>query len=238
MTVRIDPSWKARLAGEFEKPYFKELTEFVKQEYQNEPVYPAPKAIFRAFDLCPFEKTKVVILGQDPYHGPGQANGLCFAVSDGVALPPSLQNIFKEIESDLCRSRTSTESAEPCCRSSTSTVHRSGDLARWAEQGVLLLNATLTVRARLAGSHQGKGWEGFTDAAIKALSDEREHLVFILWGNYAKAKGAHIDRTKHLVIESPHPSPFSAASGFFGSKPFSKTNDYLIAHGQTPIDWL
>lgn len=222
MDVRIDPSWKKHLAAEFEQPYFKELTEFVKKEYQDEVVYPAPKYIFRAFDLCPFDKVKVVILGQDPYHGPKQANGLCFAVGEDVALPPSLQNIFKEIESDL----------------GTPLVHKTGDLERWAKQGVLLLNATLTVRARLAGSHQGKGWEAFTDAAIKALSEEREHLVFILWGNYARAKGAHIDRTKHLVIESPHPSPFSAASGFFGSKPFSKANAYLKEHGEAPIDWL
>jgi uracil-DNA glycosylase len=222
MDVKIDPSWKARLAGEFAQPYFKELTGFVREEYQGEAVYPPPKYIFRAFDLCPFEKVKVVILGQDPYHGKGQANGLCFAVSDGVALPPSLQNIFKEIESDL----------------GAPLVHRSGDLSRWAEQGVLLLNATLTVRARMAGSHQGRGWEHFTDAAIKALSDERAHLVFILWGNYAKAKGAQIDRSKHLVLESAHPSPFSAASGFFGCKHFSKANEYLEAHGDTPIDWL
>lgn len=222
MEVKIDPSWKKRLADEFEKPYFKELTEFVKKEYQNETVYPAPKFIFRAFDLCPFDQVKVVILGQDPYHGPRQANGLCFAVDEGTALPPSLQNIFKEIESDIGQPLT----------------NRSGNLTRWATQGVLLLNATLTVKARMAGSHQGRGWEQFTDAAIKALSDEREHLVFVLWGNYAKAKGAHIDRSKHLVIESAHPSPFSAASGFFGSKPFSKANAYLIEHGETPIDWL
>ncbi|MDE2021736.1 MAG: uracil-DNA glycosylase [Patescibacteria group bacterium] len=222
MEVKIDSSWKKHLAGEFEKPYFKELTEFVKKEYASEPVYPPPKYIFRAFDLCPFEKVKVVILGQDPYHGPRQANGLCFAVNDGVVLPPSLQNIFKEIESDV---------GKPL-------VHKDGDLSRWATQGVLLLNATLTVRARTAGSHQGKGWEEFTDAAIRALSDEREHLVFMLWGNYAKAKGAHIDRNKHLVLEAAHPSPFSAANGFFGCKHFSKANEYLVAHGETPIDWL
>jgi uracil-DNA glycosylase len=222
MEVKIDPSWKEHLQGEFEQPYFKELTEFVKQEYKSEVVYPAPKYIFRAFDLTPFDKVKVVILGQDPYHGTGQANGLCFAVNDGVALPPSLQNIYKEIESDL---------GKPL-------AHRSGDLSRWAEQGVLLLNATLTVRAHLAGSHQGRGWEQFTDAAIKALSEQREHLVFILWGNYAKQKGAHIDRSKHLVIESPHPSPFSANNGFFGSKPFSRANAYLIQHGEKPMDWL
>jgi uracil-DNA glycosylase len=222
MEVKIESSWKEKLKDEFEKPYFKELTEFVKKEYKDETVYPAPKYIFRAFDLCPFDKVKVVILGQDPYHGPRQANGLCFAVDEGTALPPSLQNIFKEIESDF---------GKPL-------KNHSGDLSRWAVQGVLLLNATLTVKARLAGSHQGKGWEPFTDAAIKALSEEREHLVFILWGNYAKQKGAHIDRNKHLVLESPHPSPFSANNGFFGSKPFSKANGYLIEHGETPIDWL
>jgi uracil-DNA glycosylase len=222
MEVKIDASWRERLKGEFEKPYFKELTEFVKKEYKNEVVYPAPKHILRAFDLCPFEKVKVVILGQDPYHGKGQANGLCFAVNEGVALPPSLQNIFKEIESDL----------------NESIKTKDGNLTRWAEQGVLLLNATLTVRASLAGSHQGRGWEQFTDAVINALSDEREHLVFILWGNYAKQKGAHIDRTKHLVIESPHPSPFSAYNGFFGSKPFSKANEYLRQHVEVSIDWL
>ncbi len=222
MEVKIESSWKERLGNEFDKPYFKELTEFVKKEYKDETVYPAPKFIFRAFDLCPFDKVKVVILGQDPYHGARQANGLCFAVDEGTALPPSLQNIFKEIESDVGQS----------------LKNRSGDLSRWATQGVLLLNATLTVKARLAASHQGHGWELFTDAAIKALSGEREHLVFILWGNYAKAKGAHIDRNKHLVLEAPHPSPFSAASGFFGCKHFSKANEYLISHNEIPIDWL
>ncbi len=222
MEVRIEESWKKHLAAEFEKPYFAELTAFVKEEYKNEAVYPPPKFIFRAFELTPFNEVKVVILGQDPYHGPAQANGLCFAVSEGVPLPPSLQNIFKEIESDL---------GQPL-------KHRSGDLERWAKQGVLLLNATLTVRARLAGSHQSKGWEEFTDATIRALSEGREHLVFILWGNYARHKGAHIDRSKHLVLESPHPSPFSATSGFFGSKPFSTANAYLAAHGEVPIDWL
>ena len=220
--VKIDPSWKKRLAQEFEKPYFKELADFVKKEYKDETVYPPPKFIFRAFELCPFDKVKVVILGQDPYHGKGQANGLSFAVSDGIVIPPSLQNIFKEIESDF---------GKPL-------EHRTGDLSRWAEQGVLLLNATLTVRAKLAGSHQGKGWEQFTDAAIQALSHEREHLVFVLWGNYARQKGARIDRSKHLVIESAHPSPFSANNGFFGSKPFSRANAYLAEHGEEPIDWL
>ena len=222
MDVKIDPSWKTHLEGEFEKPYFKALTDFVKGEYKNEVVYPSPKFVFRAFDLCPFDKVEVVILGQDPYHGPKQANGLSFAVADDMRLPPSLQNIFKEIESDF---------AKPM-------VHKSGDLSRWAEQGVLLLNATLTVRAHLANSHQGKGWEQFTDAAIKALSDQRERLVFILWGNYAKQKGAHIDRSKHLVIESAHPSPFSTHNGFFGSKPFSRANAYLIENNKKPIDWL
>lgn len=228
--VKIEASWKEALKDEFGQDYFRQLRDFVKGEYQHAIVYPPPKNIFRAFDLCPFDKVEVVILGQDPYHGPKQANGLCFAVSEGVSLPPSLQNIFKEIESDL----------------GEKLVHRTGDLERWAKQGVLLLNATLTVRARTAGSHQGKGWEEFTDAVIRKLSDDREHLVFILWGNYAKAKGAHIDgfdkltagRSKHLVIQSAHPSPFSAHSGFFGSKPFSKTNEYLIEHNKRPIDWL
>ena len=222
MEVKIESSWKAALEDEFSKAYFEELTAFVKKEYLEGKVYPAPKNIFRAFDLCPFDKVKVVILGQDPYHGEGQANGLSFAVENGVRLPPSLLNIFKEIEGDL---------GKPL-------AHTDGDLSRWAEQGVLLLNATLTVRAHTPGSHQDKGWEQFTDAVIRTLSEKRENLVFILWGNYAKAKGAHIDRSKHLVIESPHPSPFSAYSGFFGSKPFSKANEYLIEHGETPIDWL
>ncbi|MFZ2500815.1 MAG: uracil-DNA glycosylase [Minisyncoccia bacterium] len=222
MIEHINPSWAKHLSSEFGQSYFAELTTFVKKEYKDGVVYPTSENIFRAFDLCPFEKVKVIILGQDPYHGAGQANGLCFAVNEGTALPPSLQNIFKEIESD--------------CGCQMSTEH-DGDLSRLAEQGVLLLNATLTVRAHAAGSHQGKGWEQFTDAVIRILSDEREHLVFMLWGNYAKAKGAHIDRTKHLVLEAPHPSPFSAYTGFFGCKHFSQANAYLIAHGKTPIDW-
>jgi len=222
MNVKIEPSWKEKLQGEFEQAYFRELTDFVKKEYQDGAVYPAPKNIFRAFDLCPFEKVEVVILGQDPYHGERQATGLAFAVDENTKLPPSLQNIFKEIESDL----------------GAPLVHRDGDLSRWAEQGVLLLNATLTVRAHTPGSHQDHGWEQFTDAVIRTLSDEREHLVFMLWGNYARAKGAHIDRAKHLVLEAPHPSPFSANSGFFGCKHFSKANDYLLAHGRTSVDWL
>src|SRR3989344_1714996 len=220
--VKIEASWKKHLTEEFGKEYFKTLTDFVREEYKTKKVYPPPKEIFRAFELTPFEKVKVVILGQDPYHGQGQANGLCFAVGEGVALPPSLQNIFKEIESDLGQK----------------LVHRTGDLERWAAQGVLLLNATLTARASAAGSHQSKGWEEFTDAVIRALSGKREHLVFILWGNYAKAKGAHIDRFKHEVLESAHPSPFAAHSGFFCSNPFSKANEYLQAEGQEPVDWL
>ena len=222
MDVKIDPSWREHLQEEFEKPYFSQLSEFVHEAYKNEVVYPPPKFIFRAFDLTPFDTVKVVILGQDPYHGKHQANGLCFAVSKGITLPPSLQNIFKEIESDM----------------KAPLIHRSGDLERLAKQGVLLLNATLTVKASVAGSHQGQGWEQFTDAAIKALSQDREHLVFILWGNYARQKKVLIDESKHYVIESPHPSPFSAHNGFFGSKPFSKTNEYLIEQGVEPIDWL
>lgn len=222
MNVKIDPSWKEHLAGEFEKPYFQELAQFVREEYKNETVYPPPKYIFRAFDLCPFDEVKVVILGQDPYINRGQANGLSFAVGKEIPLPPSLRNIFKEIEDDLGQQ----------------LKNRSGDLERWAQQGVLLLNATLTVRARLSNSHQGKGWEEFTDAAMKALSDEREYLVFMLWGNYAKAKGAHIDRSKHLVLESAHPSPFSAEKGFFGNKHFSQANEYLKEQGKEPINWL
>jgi len=218
--VRIEQSWKKHLADQFQQPYFKELSDFVREEYNRAVVFPHPKQVFRAFDETPFENVKVVILGQDPYHGQGQANGLCFAVNPGVNAPPSLQNIFKELESDL---------GQP--------VNRDTDLGRWAKQGVLLLNATLTVNAGKAGSHQGRGWEQFTDAAIRKLNDEREHLVFILWGNYAKKKGEFIDRTKHLVIESAHPSPFSASYGFFGSKPFSKANEYLKKHGREPIEW-
>lgn len=219
MNVRIEESWKRRLAPEFEKPYFRELTAFVKNEYATTKIYPPPKDIFRAFDLTPFDAVKVVILGQDPYHGPNQANGLCFAVHEGIQTPPSLKNIFKEIESDL---------GHP--------VDRNPDLSRWAKQGVLLLNATLTVRAGQAGSHQHKGWEEFTDAAIQSLSDEREELVFILWGNYARQKGGRVDRMKHCVLESAHPSPFSADK-FFGTKPFSKANRYLKDNGETPIEW-
>jgi len=224
MEVRLEPGWKEALQSEFGKAYFEQLTAFVKEEYKKGTVYPAPKNIFRAFDLAPFSKVRAVILGQDPYFNPGQANGLCFAVNEGVSLPPSLQNIYKELSSDLGEQGR--------------TLLKTGDLERWAKQGVLLLNATLTVRAGAANSHQGQGWEQFTDAAIKTLSERREHLVFILWGNYAKAKGAHIDRSKHCVLEAPHPSPLSSYRGFFGSKPFSKTNAYLEKTGQTPINWL
>lgn len=219
--MKIEESWKKVLEEEFNEDYFVELAEFVKEEYKNLTVYPPPQFIFRAFDLTPFDKVKVVILGQDPYHGPNQANGLAFAVSKGVVLPPSLVNIYKEIESDLgCKPKNMT-----------------GDLENWARQGVLMLNATLTVRARQPGSHQNKGWEKFTDAVIKLLSDQKEHLVFILWGAYAQKKGAVIDESKHLVIKSAHPSPFSANNGFFGSQPFSQTNAYLIFNGEEPIEW-
>lgn len=220
LNVAIEASWKKALAEEFAKEYFKTLADFVRSEYQSGVVYPAPKNIFAAFAACPFEKVKVVIIGQDPYHGPGQANGLCFAVPETVDTPPSLQNIYKEVRSDL--------GINPL---------PSGDLTRWATQGVLLLNATLTVRAGIAGSHQDKGWEHFTDAVIQTLSKEREHLVFLLWGNYARKKGAHIDRNKHLVLESAHPSPLSAHAGFFGNKHFSQANAYLTAHHHVPIDW-
>lgn len=220
--VKMETSWKGALKEEFGKEYFQKLTEFVKAEYKSAIVYPQPKNIFRAFEFCPFDKVEVVILGQDPYHGPNQANGLCFAVAEGMRLPPSLGNVFKEIESDL---------GQPL-------EHKTGDLERWAKQGVLLLNATLTVRSGQAGSHQGKGWEEFTDAVIQLLSDKKENLVFILWGNYAKSKGKLIDWGKHEIIESAHPSPLSAHNGFFGSKPFSKTNAYLQEHGKNKIDWL
>ena len=220
MNVQIEESWKQHLAPEFEKDYFIRLTEFVRSEYQTATIYPPGRFIFNAFNLCPFDKVKVVIIGQDPYHGPGQAHGLCFSVNDGVPFPPSLQNIFKEIQSDL-----------------GAPIPTSGNLTRWANQGVLLLNATLTVRAHQAGSHQRRGWEEFTDAAIRVLAEQRENIVFILWGSYAQKKGAFIDRNKHLVLASAHPSPLSAYNGFFGNMHFSRTNEYLQAHGQTPIEW-
>ena len=217
MNVQIEESWKQHLAPEFEKDYFIRLTEFVRSEYQTATIYPPGRFIFNAFNLCPFDKVKVVIIGQDPYHGPGQAHGLCFSVNDGVPFPPSLQNIFKEIQSDL-----------------GAPIPTSGNLTRWANQGVLLLNATLTVRAHQAGSHQRRGWEEFTDAAIRVLAEQRENIVFILWGSYAQKKGAFIDRNKHLVLASAHPSPLSAYNGFFGNKHFSRTNEYLQAHGYNP----
>ncbi len=221
MEVKIDESWKEILRTEFDKPYFGELVAFVKNEYKTHKIFPPAQLIFNAFDSCPFDKVKVVLLGQDPYHGVGQAHGLCFSVADNIALPPSLVNIYKEISDDL--------GIIPL---------QSGNLIRWANQGVLLLNATLTVRANMAGSHQNKGWETFTDATIQAISDQKEGVVFLLWGNYAKQKGAKIDRTKHLVLESGHPSPMSANKGYwFGNRHFSKTNNYLINKGLSPIDW-
>ena len=220
MEVRLEQSWKELLKDEFDKPYFADLAKFVKEEYKNCKVFPPPKFIFNALDSVPVDKVKVVILGQDPYHGPGQAHGLSFSVPDGVPLPPSLVNIYKELEADLGKKRTT-----------------SGNLEPWAKQGVLLLNATLTVRAHQAGSHQNKGWELFTDAIIHRLAEKKEHLVFILWGNYTQRKGAFIDTGRHLVIKSAHPSPLSAHNGFFGSRPFSQTNHYLETHDQAPIDW-
>ena len=223
MDIKIDTSWRNALAAEWEKPYFKELTDFVKSRYRTSQVFPAPSRIFAAFDSCPFDKVKVVIIGQDPYHGPGQAHGLCFSVPQGIAAPPSLVNIFKEMSTDLGTPLPS----EPRT-----------DLTYLAEQGVLLLNATLTVEAHKAGSHQGHGWETFTDAAIDALNNGRENLVFLLWGSYAIRKGALVDRSRHLVLTSVHPSPLSAYRGFFGCRHFSQANQYLAAHGYEPINWL
>ena len=220
MDVQIEESWKPLLQPEFDKDYFRTLTDFVRQEYRTQTIYPPGRLIFNAFNLCPFSQVKVVIIGQDPYHGPGQAHGLCFSVNDGIPFPPSLVNIFKEIKNDIGTEPPAT-----------------GNLTRWARQGVLLLNATLTVRAHQAGSHQGHGWEAFTDSLIRLLADRKEHLVFILWGAYAQRKGAFIDRSKHLVLTSAHPSPLSAYNGFFGNRHFSKTNEYLKAHGMTEIVW-
>lgn len=220
MNVRIDESWKQVLQPEFDKPYFEQLTSFVRSEYARTVIYPPAGQIFNAFDHCPFDKVKVVIIGQDPYHEQGQANGMCFSVAPGVQMPPSLMNIFKEIQSDLGK-----------------PFPADGDLTRWADQGVLLLNATLTVQAHYAGSHQRRGWEEFTDAVIRVLSEQRTHLVFILWGAYAQKKGAVIDPTRHLVLKSAHPSPLSAYNGFFGNHHFSLANDYLTQHGLQPIDW-
>ena len=220
MDVKIEKSWKAVLQDEFEKEYFDRLTDFVRSEYKTRLTFPPASLIFNAFDQCPFDKVKVVIIGQDPYHGDGQAHGLCFSVNDGVVFPPSLLNIFKEIERDLGK-RTPT----------------SGNLIRWAQQGVLLLNATLTVQAHIAASHQGKGWEIFTDAVIRKLATEKEHLVFMLWGSYAQKKGEFIDSKRHLVLKSVHPSPLSAYRGFIGNYHFSLANKYLHETGQQEINW-
>ena len=220
MNVRIEPSWHKALSAEWESPYFSQLADFIHQEYRTTTIYPPAKQIFAAFDACPFDEVKVVILGQDPYHGPGQANGLYFSVSPNVAIPRSLVNIFKEIHQDL-----------------GTPIPNNGDLSRWAKQGVLLLNATLTVRAHQAGSHQGKGWEQLTDAAIRQLNAQRNGLVFILWGAYAGKKAELIDSNRHLVLTSVHPSPLSASRGFFGNHHFSRTNEYLIRQGKTPIEW-
>lgn len=221
MDVRIEKSWKDVLQGEFEKPYFTTLTDFVREEYSRNTCYPPAKLIFNAFNTTPFHRVKVVILGQDPYHEPGQAHGLSFSVNDGVPFPPSLQNIFKELQQD-----TGTD------------IPYSGNLTRWAEQGVMLLNATLTVRAHQAASHQHKGWEQFTDAAISALNQHRDHLVFILWGGYARSKATLIDSSRHLVLQSVHPSPLSAnRGGWFGNHHFSRANQYLVSNGISPINW-
>jgi len=220
MDVKIESSWKTVLQSEFDKGYFAALTDFVRNEYRTKLTFPPATLIFNAFDQCPFSKVKVVIIGQDPYHGDGQAHGLCFSVNDGVAFPPSLLNIFKEIERDLGKRAPTT-----------------GNLIRWAQQGVLLLNATLTVQAHMAGSHQGKGWETFTDAVIHKLASEKEHLVFMLWGSYAQKKGAYIDSQRHLVLKSVHPSPLSAYRGFIGNNHFSLANKYLKDTGQIEINW-
>ena len=220
MDVKIESSWKEQLQSEFDKPYFQQLTEFVRSEYQAQTIFPPAKLIFNAFDQCPFDRVKVVILGQDPYHGPGQAHGLCFSVNDGVEFPPSLRNIFKEIQADTGAS-----------------IPASGNLTRWAQQGVLLLNATLTVRAHQAGSHQKRGWEQFTDAVILLVSERMEHVGFILWGNYAISKGELINQEKHLILKSVHPSPLSASRGFFGNHQFSTTNKYLQEWGKEPVRW-
>lgn len=223
MNVNIDPSWKLALETEFKKDYFIELVEFLKTEKASRQViFPPGSLIFNAFNLTPLDQVKVVIIGQDPYHGPNQAHGLSFSVQQGIALPPSLLNIFKEIEQDL----------------GVKMSRVNGDLSRWAKQGVLLLNATLTVRANQPNSHSGIGWQRFTDAVIQQINEKKNNIVFILWGNFAKEKGNHIDERKHLVLRSAHPSPFSADKGFFGSKHFSKTNEYLSVHGIEPIDWL
>lgn len=218
--VRMAEDWKALLAEEFDKPYFNDLVRFVKEEYAQGVVYPSGANIFRAFDKCPFERLKVVIIGQDPYHGPNQANGLCFSVNDGVAFPPSLQNIFKEVSSDI-----------------GVAMPTSGNLDRWAEQGVLLLNAVLTVRAHNAASHAGRGWEQFTDAVVRTVAERKQGVVYMLWGGYAQRKGAIVDGSKNLILKSVHPSPLSAYRGFFGCRHFSLANGYLKQLGKEPICW-
>jgi len=220
MQVKIDPSWQPLLQAEFSKPYFLKLASFVRTEYKNSTVYPPPSRIFYAFEKCKYEDVKVVILGQDPYHGVNQANGLAFSVNENEKVPPSLQNILKEVREDVGE-----------------TIIKSGNLERWTEQGVLLLNATLTVRAGIPGSHQNKGWELFTDAVVKQLAEKKEHLVFMLWGKYAQNKGQFIDRNKHLVLEAPHPSPYSANTGFFGCRHFSKANEYLKLYKKGDVRW-
>jgi uracil-DNA glycosylase len=220
MEIKIEDSWGTQLADEFAKEYFLQLIQFVKSEYKSHIVFPPGRQIFNAFDNCPFEKTKVVIIGQDPYHGPAQAHGLCFSVADGIPKPPSLLNIFKELKLDIGKE-----------------IPINGNLINWAQQGILMLNATLTVRANEAGSHQNKGWEIFTDAVIKKLSDHKENLVFILWGAYAQKKASYINRKKHFIVESAHPSPLSASRGFFGQNHFSKTNTFLESKGIKPISW-
>lgn len=221
MNVKIEESWKQVLSGEFDSPYFGHLAGFVRKAYACGVVYPPARHIFEAFNRTPFDKVKVVILGQDPYHEPNQAHGLCFSVNKGVRVPPSLVNIYKELEDEY----------------GTPFQSRDGDLSHWADQGVLLLNATLTVAAGCAGSHQGKGWELFTDAVVAKLAEQRDHLVFMLWGSYARRKGAFVNRQRHLVLEAPHPSPLSAFRGFIGCGHFKKANEYLLANGQKPISW-
>lgn len=261
MNVQIEASWKKALQHEFNAPYFTELTNTVRKAYLKGSVFPLPKFVFNAFELCPFDQVQVVILGQDPYHGVGQAHGLCFSVQDGVRVPPSLKNIYKEIRDDLGISSSLKPSKSSAGRGASEASDQavggyseganersneemcrlrrfeSGNLEHWARQGVLLLNATLTVEAGKAGSHQGLGWEQFTDAVIKKVSDEREHVVFLLWGKYAQEKEVLIDAEKHLVLKAPHPSPFSAHTGFLGCKHFSKTNGYLKEYGKREIVW-
>lgn len=220
MDVKIESSWKEKLHNEFQKPYFAQLVSFVKDEYAHRTIYPPANLIFNAFDKCSFNNTKVVIIGQDPYHNPNQANGLCFSVNDGIKTPPSLQNIYKEIQNDI-----------------GTPIPLSGNLERWSKQGVFLLNTILTVRANMPGSHSNKGWETFTTAVIDMLAKEKENLVFILWGSKAQIKGQNIDANRHLILKSPHPSPLSAHRGFFGNKHFSLTNQYLVQKGKKPIEW-